>query len=130
MAHYEGVTVKVISDGKTCPMYDDPDADGHKDPFSLSSPPHKYIEAVTGAKFAVVVTLEPSFQFANCDGVRVRYYLDGGKLGYELTIESKRAIGGSLENRTLRFSSVRKYCPKTGQFQRGDLTFGELKIRK
>ncbi|KAI4282165.1 MAG: hypothetical protein L6R38_003145 [Xanthoria sp. 2 TBL-2021] len=110
-------------------MYDDPDRDGHEDPFSISSPPQKYVEAVTGAKFAILVTLEPSFQFAHkCDGVRVTFYLDGTSHGYQATIKSKNAIGGSLNNRTLRFSSMRSYCPQTSQYQRGDLIFGELKM--
>lgn len=131
MAHYEGVTIELISNDKSCLMYDDPDRDGHEDPFSISSPPQKYVEAVTGAKFAILVTLEPSFQFAHkCDGVRVTFYLDGTSHGYQATIKSKNAIGGSLNNRTLRFSSMRSYCPQTSQYQRGDLIFGELKMRE
>ena len=130
MAQYQGVTVKVASDGKSCPMYDDPDADGHEDPFSDVSPPQKYIEAVAGAKFSVALTLEPNFKFANCDGVRVQFIIDGNGRGYEGTIESKNAIGGSLGDRTILFRRVRKWCHQTGQFQFGDVTFGELKIRK
>ncbi|KAL8650769.1 MAG: hypothetical protein Q9226_005006 [Calogaya cf. arnoldii] len=130
MAQYNGVTVKVVSDGKSCPMYDDPDADGHENPFSETSPPQKYIEAVAGAKFSVAVTLEPNFKFANCDGVRVTFALDGSGRKYEGDIESTNAIGGSLENRTTYFGRVRKWCPQTGQFQVGDVTFGELKLHE
>ncbi|KAL8648283.1 MAG: hypothetical protein Q9226_006060 [Calogaya cf. arnoldii] len=130
MAQYDGVTVKVVSDGKSCPMYDDPDADGHENPFSETSPPQKYIEAVTGAKFAVVLTLGPNFRFKKCDGVRVTYHLDGDEQEWQNTISSKDAIRGPFENRTLTFNCIRKYCHRTGQWQHGDLAFGELKIHE
>ncbi|KAL8756837.1 MAG: hypothetical protein Q9199_002647 [Rusavskia elegans] len=132
MAHYGGVTVRVITNDKLCPMYDDPDADGHEDPFSESSPPQKYIEAVTGAKFAVVVTLDPHFQYGDCDAVRAKVYFDGTSRnhGTKLHLKSKDANGGSLKKRTMRFSSLTSYCPQTAQFQKGNLTFGELKMNE
>ncbi|KAL8771325.1 MAG: hypothetical protein Q9209_003230 [Squamulea sp. 1 TL-2023] len=82
MARCEGATFEIISAGKSCHMYDDPDADGHEDPFSASSPPQKYIQAVTGAKFEVVVTLNQQFQFGNCDAVRVSIYPDNSRGQY------------------------------------------------
>ncbi|KAL8897732.1 MAG: hypothetical protein Q9192_002433 [Flavoplaca navasiana] len=111
-------------------MYDDPDADGHEDPFNVASPPQKYIEAVTGASFAIAVTLEPDFRFAGCDGVRVSIHLDGTTHRYYEDIGIKHAISRSPQRRTARFGTMYCYCPQTKQFQKGDLTFGQVKMRE
>ncbi|KAL8791466.1 MAG: hypothetical protein Q9213_000083 [Squamulea squamosa] len=110
-------------------MYDNPDADGHEDPFSASSPPQKYIEAVTGAKFEVVVTLDPQFEFGNCDAVRVTIYPDNMN-GLYADIKRKDEVERSLNCHSERFGSLRRYCADTHQWQRGDLTFGDLKIQE
>ncbi|KAL9639411.1 MAG: hypothetical protein Q9204_001100 [Flavoplaca sp. TL-2023a] len=110
-------------------MYDDPDADGHEDPFKVESPPQKYIEAVTGASFAIAVTLDLDFRFAGCDGVRVQIQLDGTLRSYK-DITTKHAIERSPQQRTAGFGCVRCYCPQTKQYRKGDMTFGEVKIRE
>lgn len=93
MAYYEGVTVKIITNGEPCPMYDDPDADGHEDPFNVSSPPQKYIEVVTGAQFSIVVTLDNNFSFAGCDALRVKVHYDAEPHGRYYDINRKTATG-------------------------------------
>ncbi len=127
MAQYEGVTVKIISNREPCPMYDDPDADGHEDPFNLSSPPQKYIEVVTGAQFSIVVTLDNSFSFAGCDAVRVKAYYDAEPHGRYYDINRKNATG---KGRSTEISTISWYCSESKQLQKGKLTFGELKIRE
>ncbi|KAL8734498.1 MAG: hypothetical protein Q9166_001398 [cf. Caloplaca sp. 2 TL-2023] len=126
MAHLQGATIEVISGHKSCPVYDDPDADGRYDPFSIHFP-QKYIEAVPGANFAVMVTLDPDFPFAGCDAVRVNAYFDGPSHGYYGDIKRTDAIAGG---RSIRFSTMRSYCVETGQWQAAELSFGELRIQE
>lgn len=127
MACYEGATIHIVSDGKRCPMYDDPDADGHEDPHSIISPPQKYIEAINGAKFAVGLTLEPTFDFANCDAVRVKFFFETSSF-VQGDLRRIDAEGGAVDRRTRSVSSMVSFCSSTGQWQKADLTFGELKV--
>ena len=129
MALYDGVKIEIICNDRPCPMYDDPDADGHEDPFNVESPPQKYIEAVTGASFAIAVTLELHFRFAGCDGVRVHIQLDGTHRSYK-DITTKHAIERSPQQRTAGFGCVKCYCPQTKQYRKGDMTFGKVKMRE
>ena len=128
MTCYEGATIHIVSNGKRCPMYNDPDADGHEDPHSKISPPQKYIESITGATFTVGVTLEPDFNFANCDAIRIKFFLDTFSSYFHGDLTRTDTEGGAVDRRTHSISSVMSFCPSTGQWQRADLTFGELKI--
>ncbi|KAL8841563.1 MAG: hypothetical protein Q9176_003185 [Flavoplaca citrina] len=130
MACYEGATIHIVSDGKRCPMYDDPDADGHEDPYSIISPPQKYIEAINGAKFAVGVTLEPDFDFAECDAVRAKFFCDTSSSFLQADLRRIDIERGTVGRRTRSINSIISFCPSTGQWQQADLTFGELKIRE
>ncbi|KAL8674353.1 MAG: hypothetical protein Q9168_001213 [Polycauliona sp. 1 TL-2023] len=125
MAHYDGVTIEVKTNDRTYPMYDDPDADGHEDPFSKSSHPQKYIEAVTGAKFSIVATLNPKFDFAYCDAVRVKAFYDTSNTYYYRDIKRR----DSAQIRSAYFTGMQTYCSETKQCHVGDLTFGELQMK-
>ncbi|KAL9029927.1 MAG: hypothetical protein Q9180_006969 [Flavoplaca navasiana] len=128
MACYEGATIHIFSNGKRCPMYDDPDADGHEDPYSMISSPQKYIEAVNGARFAVGLTLEPGFNFANCDAVRARFFFENCSSSILSDLRRIDIEGGAVDRRTTIVNSIVSFCSSTGQWQQADLTFGELKI--
>ncbi|CAO1604100.1 hypothetical protein XANCAGTX0491_007666 [Xanthoria calcicola] len=130
MAHYEGVTVKVITNGEPCPMYDDPDADGHEDPFSVSSPPQKYIEAIAGTKFAISATLDPNFRFSGCDAVRFNFFFDSSFRSTQIDLMPNDAGGRAADQRTVVVGSRIKFCTLTSQWQRGDMAFGELKVEE
>lgn len=123
MAAFEGATFEIISGGKTCPMYDDPDGNDAEDSFTK----HKYIEAVTGAAFEVKTTLNADFDFATCDAVRVTVSLDAG-VGQYQDIKRKDGLVESGQNHSARLASMIRYSPNTGQWQRGSLTFGNLEI--
>lgn len=128
MAHYEGVTVNVITNGEPCPMYDDPDADGHEDPFNVSSPPQKYIEAIAGTKFAISANLDPNFRFSGCDAVRFNFFFDSSFRSTQIDLMPNDAGGRAADQRTVVVGSRIKFCTLSSQWQRGDMTFGELKI--
>ncbi len=127
MVHYQGATFEIVSNDVPCPMYDEPDADPPDEQNGVISLTPKYIEALTGAKFAVVVTLDPDFPFEYCDAVRVTVNYDDCHAYYR-DIKRKDALGGSRVQRSTCFSTISTYCPVTGQRQIGDLTFGELTI--
>ena len=124
MVHHQNATFEIISNSVPCPMYDEPDADPPDEQNGVISLTPKYIEALTGATFAVVVTLDPNFPFEDCDAVRVKVSFDDSPPYYG-DIKRKDALGGS---RVQRFTSIRTYCHVTGRWYRGNLTFGELTI--
>ncbi|KAI4121208.1 MAG: hypothetical protein LQ347_006928 [Umbilicaria vellea] len=63
MASFQGINVKVISDGVTLTCYDDPD----ETTIRKSGEVRKYIEAVTDAKFMVAFQLTEGFDMGHCD---------------------------------------------------------------
>ncbi|KAL8924276.1 MAG: hypothetical protein Q9172_002749 [Xanthocarpia lactea] len=129
MIHYQGATFEIVSNNVPCPTYDEPDVDPPDEQNGIISLTPKYIEALTGAKFAVFVTLDPDFPFGDCDAVRVRVNYDDSRAYYK-DIKRKDALGGSRLQRSTGFTAISTYCPVTGQWQIGDLTFGELTIKE
>ncbi|KAL8721794.1 MAG: hypothetical protein Q9225_001594 [Loekoesia sp. 1 TL-2023] len=125
MAAFKGATFEIISGGKTCPMYDDPDGNDAEDSFTQ----HKYIEAVTGAAFEVQTTLNADFDFATCDAVRLTVNLDAA-VGQYLDIKRKDGLVEPGQKRSARLASIIRYSSKTGQWQKGALTFGKLEIKE
>ncbi|KAL8909988.1 MAG: hypothetical protein Q9171_004683 [Xanthocarpia ochracea] len=108
-------------------MYEEPDVDPPDRQNGVISLTPKYIEALTGAKFAVAVTLDSDFSFGDCDAVRVTVSYDDCRAYYD-DIKRKDGLGGSPVQRSKCFTSIRTYCPVTGRWQIGDLNFGELTI--
>lgn len=76
MNAFQGIVVQVISNGQVLDLYNDPDpADTDDGRTQLH-----YVEAVTGAKFAVRVMLTTEFHFYDlrpCDGVDVSLSIGG-----------------------------------------------------
>ncbi|KAL8861387.1 MAG: hypothetical protein Q9178_002260 [Gyalolechia marmorata] len=103
MVHYQGATFEIIANNVPCPMYDEPDVDPPDEQNGIISLTPKYIEALTGAKFAIVVTLDPDFPFEDCDAVRVRVNYDDCRAYYG-DIKRKDALGGSQVQRSAWFN--------------------------
>ena len=119
MALYEGIKVEVISGGQPLRMYEDPDKEENAKPLTCQH----YIEAVTGAKFAVKVRLTDTFSVGHCDAVKFQMSFDGGPC-WDFHIDLKSSV------RNVKFSYITEYCKKTGQWKDYDLSFGSLNIRK
>ena len=116
MAFMPGLKVDVLSSGSALPMYGDPDA-LEDDPDSQT----QYIEATTGAKFALRVTVQDGFAWAGCGLVRITAYFDGDH-GWVSDILAHKAVA--------EFSRVSRWCQASSQWKSGTLCFGSLETSK
>ena len=116
MALMPGLKVDILTNRSALPMYDDPDAlqDG-------SASQTQYIEATTGAKFMVRVTVHDGFAWGDCDVVRITAYFDGDH-GWVNDIRAQKA--------SAEFSSVTRWCQASSQWKSGTLCFGSLETSK
>ncbi|KAL8963735.1 MAG: hypothetical protein Q9193_000041 [Seirophora villosa] len=121
MATFHQATFEIISGGKTCSMYEDPEQNDEENPFQQQ----RYIEAVTGAPFEVLLTLRPAFKFGTCDAVRVDFCFDNMSAIYYVDI--KREDAG--KQCFARLSHMCRNCPETGVREQGQLTFAKLDIK-
>ncbi|KAL9060073.1 MAG: hypothetical protein Q9206_001202 [Seirophora lacunosa] len=89
-------------------MYEDPEQNDEENPFQQ----RRYIEAVTGAPFEVLLTLRPGFEFGTCDAVRVEFCFDNMSPVYFVDIKREDA------------------AVETGVREQGQLTFAKLEIKE
>lgn len=120
MAWNSGVTVEIISNDRTLPFYPDPDAADNEDTGGSV----QYVEAVTGAKFKIRVTLDKNFRWGNCDFVKVTVWYDGDTLGWSHEIHNKGRTNFAT------FSSLTTWCPTLHQWKSGWLSFGALETKE
>lgn len=121
MAWDSGVTVEIISNNQSLPLYPDPDAADKEDTGASV----RYLEAVTGAKFEIRVALERDFRWGPCDCVRVIVKYDGEKLGWSKSIYRKKGRRSSTT-----FANFHTWCPASHQWKNGDLSFGALETKE
>lgn len=74
MAILKGIEASVVIDGKALTEYDDEDTLGESSDHT--SEVSKYIEAVSGAKFSISITVPKSYNFVK-DAITFRLSLDG-----------------------------------------------------
>lgn len=122
MATFKGATFEIISEGRSCPMYDDPDENDGQVPSAQA----KYIEAVTGAAFEIKVTLEPDFDFAGANAVRVTATFDGAQNSWYIDIDQT----AKLLRRYAVMDNPPTYCSETRRWVEGCFGFGKLDISK
>lgn len=117
-AFIPGVTIAVISNNESLKLYSDPDAEEKE----ATEVPVRYVEAVTGAKFEVQVTLDEGFLAGPCDAARVAVAYDGETHGYATDItQSTRAV-----KRVAQFGRICIGTTSRGTQQWGDTSFGHL----
>lgn len=108
MDPFKGLLVHVISNGQVLESYDDPDASDHEDPYQRQ----RYIEAVTGATFAVKMIITDQFDFCHIsrkDGIEVRFRIDGNDMGVKY-YQTRAKIEERLEARVpyaIQFDELR-----------------------
>jgi hypothetical protein len=110
---YPGLEVAITVDNQPLREYDD---DNHEDPTSNTIT--KYVEAKTGASFAVTVNFKPSFSAAH--GVLIRISVDGEPL-FRWHLARK-----SLSSRSLKGDCIR--WQENGKWVEQKLCFSELNI--
>lgn len=72
MGFSKGVEAEVTSDDQILSFYDDPDVPDTHDPLERQ----RYIEAITGAKFRIEVTLNEDFYFGRSKVARIMIGFD------------------------------------------------------
>lgn len=122
MALYRGLSIAVISGNDALQMYDDPEIDGDGDPNECVC----YIEATTGAKFKIKVTLDSSFVWAGSNTVRVVAEYDGDKPGWSMDFSKKSLPIAGTWRHSIDFKSVSRWCQSSQQWKSGYLSFGAL----
>ncbi|KAL8794893.1 MAG: hypothetical protein Q9195_002605 [Heterodermia aff. obscurata] len=116
MALMPGLKVEILTNGRALPMYDDPDVLDHS-PDSHT----QYIEATTGAKFMVRVTVQDGFAWGDCHLVRITAFFDGDS-GWVRDIRAQKAVA--------KFSTVSRWCQASSQWKSGTLGFGSLEMKE
>ena len=117
MEYHHGVKVEIICEGSILPCYQDPDS-GSSD-ADLTS--RHYIEARTGARFEVRVSLANNYDLQLCDYVRVKVTYDGG-------VSNVQELSAYGTSRTATFTGLRRFCPSTQTWRTSDLSFGDVKM--
>lgn len=122
MDYFEGVKVEVTSNGQTLPLYDDPDAPDDHNPRERQ----RYIEATTGAKFAIKVTLTKNFHFGDSQVARVCIAFDGDP-NYRFVVLKKDSwlVSGNV---SYLFAHFTIFCPASSTWKQKDFMFGSLDI--
>lgn len=128
MLPFQGVSVELQSNGKTLPLYDDPDHDSHQSPRKRQ----QYIEAITGAAFKVVVTFTqdfPLFHLSPYDAVRTSINYEGRSTSWYRDFTTTNLIQLWRKRRPVQhvFSHISRFCSDTQQWKSGESTFRALK---
>ena len=129
MDPFKGILVQVISDGQILSSYDDPDTSDNENPYQRQ----RYIEAVTGATFAVKVIITDQFNFCHLsrkDAVAVSFRVDGlsWDLGYYQTRKYIEKGFEAGEPCCFEFDKFTHFSDKTGQWMESEYSFNALKI--
>ena len=120
MDYFKGVQVEVICNGKSLKMYDDPD--GPDDPELYKR--QKYVEAITGDKFTVKVTLGHDFQFGSAEAARINFRFD--QISHGWYKDMLKSSWRSLRCESYELSSIASFCPVSATWKRKEFSFGGL----
>ena len=124
IAIYQGILVEVISpdNGPTLPMFPDPDSETNKKPNTVSY----YIEARTGERFTIRVTITSEFQWYRCSVVKARVLMDGHN-GTSVCLNQRDWLN---EQKTTKhnFNNYKAYYPESRLWKEVLPTFGALKL--
>lgn len=121
MDYFKGVEVEMTSNGRVLPLYDDPDTPDHQRRYR-----QRYVEAVTGANFAIKVTLNQHFEFGESGIAQVGLVFDGDPV---LTFVAIRKTAWLvLRTFSFTFSSFATFCPVSSTWKQRYFLFGSLDI--
>ena len=129
MDPFKGILVQVISDGQILEPYDDPDASDHEDPYQR----RQYIEAVTGATFAIRVIITDQFDLRKInrkDGIIVYLTVDGVDWdhGFHFTREQIEDDWRKGKPCVSDFDELTHFSDKTGHWMKSEYSFNALKL--
>lgn len=126
---FKGILVQVISNGEILKSYNDPDSSENENPYQRQ----EYIEAVTGATFAIKVLITDQFDLRNIsrkDGMIVDLIVDGldWRHGYYFTREEIEDDWGTGKPHICDFDEFTHFSDKTGQWMKSEYSFNALKL--
>ena len=126
---FKGILVQVISNGEILESYNDPDASDIENPYQRQ----RYIEAVTGATFAIKVTITDQFDWCNItrkNGITIELTVDGLDWGhgYCVTREDVEDDWKTSEPFTCDFDKFTHFSDKTGQWMESEYSFNALNL--
>ena len=126
---FKGILVQVISNGEILESYNDPDVSDNENPYQRQ----QYIEAVTGATFAIKVIITDQFDWCNIsrkNGITIELTVDGLDWGhnYYVTREDIEDDLGTGEPYTFNFDDFTHFSDKTGQWMNSEYSFNALKL--
>ena len=130
MDPFKGILVQVTSNGQILESYDDPDASDNENPYQRQ----QYIEAVTGATFAIKVIITDQFDMRNIsrkDGINVHLTVDGFDWGQSCYYSTRGDIEDNWrtgEPCTFPFDKFTHFSDKTGQWMKSEYSFNALKF--
>lgn len=127
MGPFTGLTVEVISEGKSLQLYDDPDEEPAHDPRTHQ----RYVEAVTGATFEIRVSLQKEFKLGSLtakDGVNVDVFYDDQSLSWcqDFAVNDLRYDWSRGRRSERTFGSITNYDKDSQQWMNGATTFCAL----
>ena len=126
---FKGILVQVFSNGQILESYDDPDTNDDEDPYQRQ----RYIEAVTGATFAVKVIITDQFDFCHIspkDGIIVKFSVDGFYWG-EGYYQTRKHLEECFQRGTpctFHFDDFTHFSEKTGRWMNSEYSFSALKL--
>ena len=126
---FKGTLVQVISDGEVLNCYNDPGASDDENPYRRQ----QYIEAVTGATFAVRVVITDQFDWCKIgrkNGVTIALTVDGLDWGhgYCTTRDHIEDVWGAGGPFTCDFDQFTHFSDKTGQWMESEYSFNALNL--
>lgn len=120
--NFSGVKVEIISNGAALQSYNDPDESENKDARTSQC----YVEAVTGARFEVKVTLTSDFNMHYGDGARISFHFDDQKDRHSFKIRARSRTTLGFKPCLLR--KICTFCTVTDSWRSSYLSFGKLNM--
>jgi hypothetical protein len=116
MAVLGDIEITVVSDGEVSAEYDYPHPKNKGDAKTTE----KFIEAHTGAKFAIRYAIKPTFRFYRANRLLVSVHADGRLLkGTSLTKCPQRVYTGDIK-------TMSYFCTEKGVWMGAELVFGSI----
>ncbi|KAI9781285.1 MAG: hypothetical protein M1839_006078 [Geoglossum umbratile] len=120
MAILDEIEVSIISDGRPLVEYDDPDREDQNNALTTE----RYIEAITGSRFAIRYTIKPTFHLHHAQGVHVSIFADGRYATGRNIREDK--LGRREWTETV--TTMTYFCHDRNVWMDAEMAFGSLQI--
>ena len=122
----QGIRVEVVVEGRSMPLYRDPDSQDSEQAPADALCSTRYVEAVTGARFTLRVTLLEEFDLRGSDGLEFLTTCDGGPCWSRYIFRQCQKCG---KNHSIDQLGHPQYHPEIQGWKYGHFSFGPLDLR-